>query len=378
MKFIPTLIVLLCCSFITKAQQSQVSNSWTAFSQSIDMSMDQERKFILKAAVKAEIADSTAWAGLWARVDMKNNENGFFDNMGDRPIRDPEWKEYTIEGTIGKNAERLLIGGLMLSDGTFYFDNFSLQIEDSNGIMTDFPLGNADFEKTAKGEKIDSWLEGIGGTNSSSVLEYTLESSSDAFTGAHSLMITGEGTEAMDFGPAEIKSEDGYAPQLGVLISMLDDLKERVEYRVKGMSQHEIDHLHDENANRIGALVMHLAAAEAFYQVRTFENRGFSEEEAKKWGLALDLGKKAQEEFKGKPVSYYLEEFTKVRERTKALFKSASDEWLLEEVPSYGMNNYYAWFHVMEHQSSHLGQVLFLAKRIPPEAEINAPTEMKN
>lgn len=44
--------------------------------------------------------------------------------MGDRPITDPEWKEYTIEGTIGENAERLLIGGLMLFDGKFYFDNF--------------------------------------------------------------------------------------------------------------------------------------------------------------------------------------------------------------------------------------------------------------
>ena len=33
----------------------------------------------------------------------------------------------------------------------------------------------------------------------------------------------------------------------------------------------------------------------------------------------------------------------------------------------YDMTNQYCWFHVMEHQSSHLGQILFLKKRIPPE-----------
>jgi len=37
--------------------------------------------------------------------------------------------------------------------------------------------------------------------------------------------------------------------------------------------------------NSIGALIMHLAAAEAYYQVATFENREFNEEERKsgKW-----------------------------------------------------------------------------------------------
>ncbi len=34
---------------------------------------------------------------------------------------------------------------------------------------------------------------------------------------------------------------------------------------------------------------MHLAAAEKYYQVFTFENRGFNEEEKKKWNAALNL-----------------------------------------------------------------------------------------
>ena len=42
------------------------------------------------------------------------------------------------------------------------------------------------------------------------------------------------------------------------------------------------------------------------------------------------------------------------------------------------MNNFFGWFHVMEHQSSHLGQILFLKKRIPPEPEVNLEQPIKN
>ena len=32
------------------------------------------------------------------------------------------------------------------------------------------------------------------------------------------------------------------------------------------------------------------------------------------------------------------------------------------------MNNHWAWFHVMEHQSSHLGQILLIKKKDPIRA----------
>ena len=54
------------------------------------------------------------------------------------------------------------------------------------------------------------------------------------------------------------------------MISMLEDLKARVERIVKDLPQEHVDHLHDVKANRIGALIMHLAAAEAYYQKYTF------------------------------------------------------------------------------------------------------------
>ena len=123
---------------------------------------------------------------------------------------------------------------------------------------------------------------------------------------------------------------------------------------------------------------MHLAATEAYYQVLTFENRVFNEEEKKKWGVALGLGEDARTLYKDKPISYYLEEFDKVRARTKELLATVDDDWLQKDNLGEGVNNYYAWFHVMEHQSSHLGQILFLKKRIPPEPKIINEEEIRN
>ena len=115
------------------------------------------------------------------------------------------------------------------------------------------------------------------------------------------------------------------------MISMLEDLKDRVENTVKNMSQYEIDYLHDEQANRIGSLVMHLAAAEAYYQVFTFENREFNAEEKKKWDTALDLDKGGRDDLKGHDIHYYLDIYNQVRAKTITELKKRDDAWFAEE-----------------------------------------------
>ena len=41
-------------------------------------------------------------------------------------------------------------------------------------------------------------------------------------------------------------------------------------------------------------------ATEAYYQVYTFENRGFNKEEREKWDMALNLGAKSSKRVDGK------------------------------------------------------------------------------
>ncbi|WP_350292161.1 DUF664 domain-containing protein [uncultured Croceitalea sp.] len=164
--------------------------------------------------------------------------------------------------------------------------------------------------------------------------------------------------------------KEGYTPQLGTLVSMMNWMRMVILAPVKNMSVSDLDYLVDDDANSIGAMLMHLAATERFYQIHTFENKkwgDWSKEDSEKWSVASGLGAKARKEIKGKPFDYYLEEMTKVRDFTLAEFKKRDDEWLLsvdEAWPWGPTNNYCKWFHVCEHESNHNGQFKFIKSRI--------------
>lgn len=162
----------------------------------------------------------------------------------------------------------------------------------------------------------------------------------------------------------EIKAPRGYSPQIGTTVSMLQDLKRRVTNSVSDLNQEETDFLLDEEANRIGALILHLAATEKYYQVYTFENRGFNAEEKEEWETALNLGDAARESIKGQPISFYLKIWESVREETLKLLKTQDDKWFEAKVQDSNMNNHWAWYHVMEHQANHMGQIRLIKKRI--------------
>jgi len=376
MKTIKCIIILCLLNFTVSAQTEviEVSRDWTSFSQFLDIKSKTKKKFKVSASIKVETEDEQAWAGLWARVDNKE-ETGFFDNMGDRPVKINEWQSYTIEGFIDENAKRLNFGGLCLMNGKFYFDNYKLFIENDKGELEEVPVDNASFETSILNNKIPKWNQGISKGKIVKVKEFNIKSTTDVDDGNSALLIVGSGIKPEI---TSIGNVEGASPQIGAMISMLEDLKNRVESRVKNLSQYQLDHLHDEKANRIGALIMHLAAAEKFYQVFTFEGRTFNEEEKKKWDTALNLDEGGRNEFKGHDVQYYLDIYNEVRAKTIEELKKRDDKWFEEIQPAYGWTNHYCWFHVMEHQSSHLGQILFLAKRIPPEAEIKLPENIKD
>lgn len=161
----------------------------------------------------------------------------------------------------------------------------------------------------------------------------------------------------------KIKPSRGYDTQIGNVVSMLQDLKYRVTQSVSGLSQEETDFLLDEDANRIGAMIYHLAATEKYYQLFTFENRGFNQDE-QEWAAALSLGENGRKIFKNKPIKYYLDIWKKVRKETLRLLKKKDDEWFNSNVGSTNMNNHWAWYHVMEHQANHMGQIRLIIKRI--------------
>jgi uncharacterized damage-inducible protein DinB len=140
---------------------------------------------------------------------------------------------------------------------------------------------------------------------------------------------------------------------------------------VQGLTVAQLDYLHDEKANTIGALLHHLAAIERFYQLNTFEGKKWGDWDnatKKRWSAAALLGDAARKEIKGNKLSYYLDILKEVREHTLAELRKRDDAWLMEvdrESESAPINNYCKWFHVCEHESNHNGQVKWLKARLP-------------
>ena len=162
----------------------------------------------------------------------------------------------------------------------------------------------------------------------------------------------------------ELKPIEGYSPKIGMMVYMLEDLKDRITQQVKDLDQSQTDFLYDANANSIGSLIMHLVSTESYYQIATLEGREWTPEELKRLGIAGEINPKVKSLLKGKPISYYLDLWDEVREKTLKHLKTKDDTWFdssLEE----GLNYHYIWYHVMEHSANHMGQIATIKNRLP-------------
>ena len=130
-----------------------------------------------------------------------------------------------------------------------------------------------------------------------------------------------------------IGPKEGYTPQIGTLVSMMNWMRGTILRPVRGMSVKELDYLHDENSNSIGAMLWHLAATERFYQINTFEGKRWGNWEKKddeEFSIAMSLGDTGRAKIKGNNLDFYLEKLNRVREHSLKELAKRDDEWLLK------------------------------------------------
>jgi uncharacterized damage-inducible protein DinB len=164
--------------------------------------------------------------------------------------------------------------------------------------------------------------------------------------------------------------QPGFTPEIGTLTTMLDFTRRQVLNNVKGLSQADLDFLLDAKANTIGAMLLHLAATETYYQMNSFDGMkwdSWSADVKKKWDIPMNLGEPARKAIKGNSLDYYLDALHQAREKSLAEFRKRDDKWLavVETEDGFSANNYAKWFHVAEHESNHDGQIKFLKRRVP-------------
>ena len=148
------LLIIFCGMFLSNTIGQ---DSWASWSHSISMKGYEGLRFRLQAQIKTAITDDSASARLWARVD-KQSGVGFFENMMKTPIRNSQWKMYSIEGKIDSGARQLVFGALLEMNGKFYYDNFKVEIEQGKNKWV--TVYSEDFEKGMEG-----WTQSNSGQN---------------------------------------------------------------------------------------------------------------------------------------------------------------------------------------------------------------------
>jgi hypothetical protein len=111
----------------------------------------------LSAQVRATSSDPTGGGALWLRVDRANHAMGFFDNMGNRPVREREWRSYVVEGTVADDAEDVAFGVMAVGSTTADFDAVDLSVKGGAGDWTKVAIQDPGFEAAVNGDKKDSW-----------------------------------------------------------------------------------------------------------------------------------------------------------------------------------------------------------------------------
>jgi hypothetical protein len=91
----------------------------------------------LKMSADVKTENVKRWAGLWLRVDRKEDEVLAFDNMADRPIRGTtDWKRYEIIVDVTDDAERLAFGILLERTGKAWISDISFEVVDLSTPLT--------------------------------------------------------------------------------------------------------------------------------------------------------------------------------------------------------------------------------------------------
>jgi hypothetical protein len=131
---------------INRANVLKVATTPAVLTQTIDATPYLGREIKLKALVKLDGKEYERRGYLWLRVDRKNNQMGFFDNMGNRPIRASIWKEFEITGKVAEDAAQIVFGGMTDSGERLWLDGFELLARDEKGRWKAVPIKNPGFE----------------------------------------------------------------------------------------------------------------------------------------------------------------------------------------------------------------------------------------
>ncbi|WP_051517319.1 DinB family protein [Deinococcus phoenicis] len=177
--------------------------------------------------------------------------------------------------------------------------------------------------------------------------------------------------------PYRIEPDTRHSPQIGALLEMLAYARLTTLQAVQGLSVEQLDATPPGFRNSIGMLLAHIAAVDRVYHWLSFGGRDpFTESipEFDPYRSGLTMGAEG-EPVRGRPLAWYLDELETSRGHTLATLAQRDDAWLASRlsVPGFDFpNHHWAWFHVMEDEVSHRGQIRLLRNIVAPKPAATA------
>lgn len=167
--------------------------------------------------------------------------------------------------------------------------------------------------------------------------------------------------------PFHVEPVPGFTPMIGHLVSMLEDARRTLLEAVDGLTRAELDFLLDDRANSIGALLEHVASVEESFQEYTF-GEAYESRTSDRRMIAGRLGDEARATIRGNDLAHYADRLAAVRAFTLAELAKRDDDWLHQEVRLRNervANHFWCWYHAMEDELNHRGQIRLIRKRLP-------------
>lgn len=167
--------------------------------------------------------------------------------------------------------------------------------------------------------------------------------------------------------PFHVEPVSGFTPMIGHLVSMLEDARRTLLEAVDGLTRAELDFLLDERANSIGALLEHVASVEESFQEYTF-GEAYEPRTSDRRMVAGRLGDEGRATIRGHDLAHYVDRLAAVRAFSLAELAKHDDAWLHQEVRLRNdrvANHFWCWYHAMEDELNHRGQIRLIRKRLP-------------
>ncbi|MPY65789.1 DUF664 domain-containing protein [Deinococcus sp. SDU3-2] len=169
-----------------------------------------------------------------------------------------------------------------------------------------------------------------------------------------------------------IEPEERYSPQIGALVEMMSYVRMTTLADVRGLSAEELWVTPPGFGNSIGALLAHIAAVDRAYHLWSLEGRDLDPERDAALLGGLSLGREGTPPPTGQGLDALLAELEESRAATLAALAQRDDTWLASRltVPGFDFpNHHWAWFHVMEDEVNHRGQIRLIRKLVAPEPQ---------